>query len=249
MTLVLFKGKAHCARGQSSGYHFFVPLNLVLISLYLDLSQSLLSRLGSREALIAMATKKQIPYEPKARFCHYAAAVGGQCLVVAGRTTDGGAAERESFASTVEAFDPYLEKWKVTATKTKNKLPTGLYGGGCCVSPSGDVYVYGGGVAAKVHGGLYKLTSNSEWSQLAGESLDCSPMKKTGARMVFFGCNNLAVIGGRGLCNSISSSDMSSVVQDRRIGGHGWTNEAHIFDIAKGTNINFSIHLPLTLYC
>ena len=190
-------------------------------------------------------SKKQVPvprYEPKARFCHYAAAVGGQCFVVAGRTETGGSVvERESFTSTIEAFDPYLERWEMMPTKTKNKLPIGLYGGGCCVSPSGEMYVYGGGVATKLHGGLYKLTSNNEWIQLAGESADCSPMKKTGTRMVYFGCNNLAVIGGRGICNSSGSpSDMSSVVPDWRFHGHAWTNEAHIFDITKGTKTNTS---------
>ena len=81
------------------------------------------------------------PYEPKPRFDHYAGAVGGQCFVFAGRTVDFDKT-KEELSSTVEVFDQYLEEWK--ALNTTDNPPKGLYAGGYCVSPSGDLYVYGG---------------------------------------------------------------------------------------------------------
>ena len=116
-------------------------------------------------------------YEPKPRLCHYAGAVGGESFIFAGRTADFFVTKKE-LSSTIQVFDHYLEQWR--ELKTTGSPPKGLYDGGCCVSPSGDLYVYGGHSGSIAHGGLYKLSSRTlKWSQLSGESEVNGPMKKT----------------------------------------------------------------------
>ena len=105
-------------------------------------------------------------YEPKPRNYHYSGAVAGQCVVFAGLTVDF-TKTKEELLSTVEVFDQYLEEWK--ALRTTGSLPKGLGVGGCCVSPSGQLYVYRGYDGSRHCGGLYMLSS-LEWRQLSSES-------------------------------------------------------------------------------
>ena len=103
---------------------------------------------------------------------------------------------KKELHSTIEIFDPYDDEWKAPV-KTTGCPPEGLYGGGCCVSPSGDLYVFGGLDGSSWRGGLYKLSS-LDWSQLSSESDEHGPMKKFGCRMVYIGKCKLAVVGGYG---------------------------------------------------
>ena len=104
-------------------------------------------------------------YEPKPRFCHYAGVVGGESIIFAGSTVDF-YNTTEGLSSTVEIFDQYLEQWR--QLKTTGSPLKGLYAGGCCVSPNGDLYVYGGLDGFIDRGGLYKLSS-LKWTELSGE--------------------------------------------------------------------------------
>ena len=169
-------------------------------------------------------------YEPKFRLGHYAGTVGGECFVFAGRTGDF-LKTKEELSSTIEVFDQYLERWR--ALKTTGSPPKGLYAGGCCVSPSGDLYVYGGHDGTAHRGGLYKLTS-LEWSQLSAESDINGPMKKIGCGMVCFSNKNkISIIGGYGLpLGPPQPGSSSKFIKDKHhTDGHGWTNEIHIFDM------------------
>ena len=166
------------------------------------------------------------PYEPKPRACHYAGAIRGELLVFAGKTVDFDPT-KEELSSTIQVFDQYLEEWR--QLQTTGCPPKGLYAGGCCISPSGDLYVYGGRDGSNYRGGLYKLSSE-KWSQLSGESDVNSPMKKSGCRMVCFNSNKVAVIGGYGRPPA-SLQPEASFIKDKRLSdGRGWTNEIHIFD-------------------
>ena len=171
-----------------------------------------------RDSLRALGLNR--PYQPKPRFLHYAGAVGGECFIFAGLTED--------FFKTKEVFDQLLEQWR--ALKTTGSSPKGLYAGGCCVSPSGDLYVYGGTDGSVYHGGLYKLTS-LEWSQLSAESdLNC-PIKKSHCRMVCFSNKKkVAIIGGYGLPHGPPQPGSSFIKDKHFTDGRGWTNEIHIFD-------------------
>ena len=166
------------------------------------------------------------PYEPKPRFAHYACAVGGQCFVLAGLTVDFDKS-KEELSSTVEVFDQYLEEWK--ALNTTGNPPKGLYVGGCCVSPSGDLYTYGGDDGSNWRGGLYKLSS-LKWSQLSAEFDPNGPMRKSGCGMVFFNKSKLAIIGGYGLPHGPPQPGASFVKDKRYTNGNRWTNEIQIFD-------------------
>ena len=168
------------------------------------------------------------PYEPKPRFLHYAGAVGGECFIFAGMTVDF-LKTKEELSSTIEVFDQYLEQWR--ALKTTGSPPKGLYDGGCCVSPSGDLYVYGGHDGSVHHGGIYKLSS-LDWSQLSAESDPNGPMKKTDCRMVCFSNKNkIAIIGGYGLPHGPPQPGSSFIKSKRYTDRWGWTNEIHIFDM------------------
>ena len=165
------------------------------------------------------------PYEPKPRRGHHAGAVGGELFLFAGRTVDFDKV-KEELSSTIEVFDQYLEQWR--QLKTTGSLPKGLYGGGCCVSPSGDLYVYGGWDGSTRRGGLYKLSS-LKWSQLSGESDMNGPMKKNACRMICFNKKRVAVIGGYGPTPA-SLQPGATYIENKLYAGYGWSNEVHIFD-------------------
>ena len=171
--------------------------------------------------LRALGLQLKRPYEPKPRLSHCAGAVRGELLVFAGRTVD---FDKEELSSTIQVFDRYLEQWR--QLQTTGCPPKGLYAGGCCVSPSGDLYVYGGYDGSNYRGGLYKLSSE-KWSQLSGESDVNGPMKKSGCRMVCFNKKKVAVIGGYGPPPASLQPGASFI---KNSDGDTWTNEIHILD-------------------
>ena len=189
------------------------------------------SRVGVAHTIMALLRALGLnqppkPYEPKPRFAHYAGAVGGQCFVFAGCTVDFDKT-KEELSSTVEVFDQYLEEWK--ALKTTGSPPKRLYAGGCCVSPSDDLYTYGGHDGSNWRGGLYKLSS-LKWNQLSAESDPSGPMRKVDCRIVFFNKSKLAIIGGYGLPHGPPQPGASFVKNKRFTDGQGWTNEIRIVD-------------------
>ena len=172
------------------------------------------------------------PYQPKSRFAHFAGTVGGECLVFAGITRDFDRT-KEQLSSTIEVFDQYLEQWR-EPLKTTGSPPKGLYCGGYCVSPSGDLYVYGGLDGSSRRGGLYKLSS-LKWSQLSGESADANgPMKKSSCGIACFNKNKVAVIGGYGLPPASLQAGASFIEDKRFTSGQGRTNEIHTIDTNSG---------------
>lgn len=169
------------------------------------------------------------PYEPKPRFMHHAGVADGESIIYAGWTRDFDKT-KEELSSTAEVFDHYLEQWR--QLKTTGSPPKGLYHGGCCISPSGDLYVYGGHDGTSGRGGLYKLSSLN-WTQLSGESDVTGPSKKSGCGMVCFSKKKVAVIGGYGPPPA-SLQPGATFIKERRVhftSGQGWTNEVHILSL------------------
>ena len=167
------------------------------------------------------------PYEPKPRFGHCAGAARGELLVFAGWTVDL-AKTREGLSSAIQVFDQYLEQWR--QLQTTGCPPKGLCAGGCCVSPSGDLYVYGGYDGSNFRGGLYKFSSE-KWTQLSGESDVNGPTKKNGCGMVCFNKKKVAVIGGYGPPSASLQPGASFIKNESYSDGRGWTNEFYILDI------------------
>ena len=103
-------------------------------------------------------------YEPSPRYGHYAAPVGGRCLLWGGCVPDFSASGRKKLASTVEIFDPYLEVWEQQATSGDSS--PGLYLG-ACASLLGQLYSFGGTDGASYYNSLHTLDPTSlEWKEL-----------------------------------------------------------------------------------
>ena len=182
---------------------------------------------------MAVAVQPFKPYEPKPRHRHYAASagVGGQTVVFAGITPDVVNNKLRKLSSHIELFDNYLEQW--TSVKTTGNSPKGLFDGGCCVSSSGELLVYGGTDGLTARGRLYKLSFLQKWDQLSEESATNGPMKKVNCGLVCFMATKVAVIGGYGLPHGPPQPGSSFVKDKRSTDGRGWTNEIHIFDSEK----------------
>ena len=173
------------------------------------------------------------PYKPKPRFCHYAAAIEGQSVIFAGKTTD--LISKIELSTTVEVFDHYQEQWRrLTAT---GDLPKGLYAGGCCTSPDGDLYIYGGHDGTSRRGALHKLTPGTMvWARLSreGASGSNSPSHKTGCQMIYFSKGKLALVGGYGLpLNPTQPGGATFVKDNKHTDGSGFSNEIHFFDLKQ----------------
>ena len=167
-------------------------------------------------------------YEPQPRYRHFAGALGGECIIFAGRTTDF-EKNKEVLSFTIEIFDQYFEQWR--ELKTTGIPPKGLYGGGHCASPSGDLYVYGGFDESSRRGGLYELSS-LKWRQLSEETSSATgPMKKVGSRMVCFNKKKIAVIGGYGPPSAPLQLGATFIKDKCSTHGNGWTNEILTFSI------------------
>lgn len=180
--------------------------------------------------------RRKRSYEPKPRLGHYSGVtVGGQCYIFAGRVVDYVKTKDTSLTSTVEVFDQYQEEWR--SAQSRDSPPKGLYIGGCCDSPSGDLYVYGGSDGSNFCGGLYKLPGASlEWKELASDSASAAstqspgPSKKHSCRIVLFDRKKVAVIGGYGPPPDVLQLGASFVRDSRFSYGYGWNNEIHVFD-------------------
>ena len=166
-------------------------------------------------------------YEPKPRYYHYSGAIGGQCVVLAGRTANF-TRTKEELSSTVEVFDQYSEAW--TPLRTTGSPPKGLYEVGCCVSPSGQLYVYGGIDGSRYCGGLYMFSSLREWKQLSSESDAGSPSLKSSCGVAFFDEKKIAVIGGYGKPPDTLQPGALFKRDERYTSGNGRFNEIHVFD-------------------
>ena len=78
--------------------------------------------------------------EPSPRWGHCSAAIEGQVYVYGGRTKDF-LKDKDTLASQVHLFDPYLESWR--EVETQGSPPPALHGSVC--TPVGHhIYSYGG---------------------------------------------------------------------------------------------------------
>ena len=170
-------------------------------------------------------------YEPSPRWGHYAAPVGGRCLLWGGRVPDFSVSGREKLASTVEIFDPYLEVWEQQATSGVS--PPGLYLGGCA-SLLGQLYSFGG-MDASYYNSLHTLDPTSlEWKELRVLNQADGPMRKVGCGMVSYNGDRLALFGGYGIPTGPTPPGATFTKDTKYTGGWGWSNELHIFNVNEG---------------
>ena len=168
-------------------------------------------------------------YEPSPRWGHYAAPVGGRCLLWGGRVPDFSASGRKKLASTVEIFDPYVEVWEQQATSGDS--PPGLYVGECA-SLLGQLYSFGGWDGASYYNSLHTLDPTSlEWKKLRVLNQADGPMRNYGCGMVSYNGDRLALFGGYGIPTGPTQPGATFT---RHTDGRGWTNELHSFNINEG---------------
>ena len=168
-------------------------------------------------------------YEPSPRYGHYAAPVGGRCLLWGGRVPDFG---RKKLALTVEIFDPYLEVWEQQATSGDS--PPGLEDG-ACASLLGQLYSFGGTDGASYYNSLHTLDPTSlEWNELRVLNQADGPMRKHGCGMVSYNGDRLALFGGYGIPTGPTQPGATFTKNTIYTDGRGWSNELHIFNVTEG---------------
>ena len=174
--------------------------------------------------------------EPLPRFDHYIVSINHQSFMFGGHI-EKHTENKHLLANSVEVFDQSVERWK--RKSTSGEPPKALYEGACCVSPSGDLYFYGGNdlllhegnYSSVYHGELHKLNSKTlEWSQVLCESTPDGPMKKIGCQMVCFSKGKLALFGGCGRPHGAVQIGASL----EKIIDTCWNNELHTLDTNEG---------------
>ena len=180
-------------------------------------------------------------YEPSPRFSHCAAAVAGRCFLWGGNAPNASEYSRRKLPSAIEIFDPYLETWEKHTTT--GVPPPGLCGRGYA-SLLNSLYWFGGkdSVDGKsFYNSLHRLDPTTlEWRELHPLNQADGPMRKWGCGMVPFLQDKLAIFGGYGIprfggygiptgLGVVFTEDTYSFVTP----GDGWSNELHVFDIAK----------------
>ena len=168
-------------------------------------------------------------YEPSPRFSHCAAAVAGRCFLWGGHAPN---------VSAIEIFDPYLETWE--KYNTAGVPPPGLYGRGYA-SLLDSLYWFGGKDAIdgkSFYNSLHRLDPTTlEWRELHPLNQADGPMRKWGGGMVPFLQDKLAIFGGYGIPKfggyRIHTNRGAMFIEDTCSIGNGWSNEFHVFDIAK----------------
>ena len=134
-------------------------------------------------------------------------------------------------APNIGVYNVQTEQW--TLTPTTGDLPPGLRGGGCAILKK-RLYCFGGFDGSSRFNDLHALNLESfQWSKVHPKNKSSSwPIRKIGCGLLAID-NGLVCFGGFG--------DGSSDVQQgstfiESIGGRGYTNEFHLFDIQKGTS-------------
>ena len=170
--------------------------------------------------------------EPKARLGHCAAFIGEKAYLFGGCMN--GHSLRSSLRCSIEAFDPYCEKWEVL--KTKGAPPMGLYMGaftalkdllymiGGLESPNEDVW----------HNSVHCFDpSQLEWKKISPKNPEFGPMIKIGFGLVPFCGKYLALFGGMAKVGSRRLQESSNFVET--LGpGKGLVDEFHILDVEEG---------------
>lgn len=174
--------------------------------------------------------------EPLPRFDHYLVSVNHQSFMFGGHI-EKHTENSHLLVNSIEIFDQNTKKWK--RKLTTGDPPKALYEGACCVSPSGDLYFYGGNelllndgnYSSAYHGELHKLNSKMlKWNQVLCESSPDDPMKKIGCQMICFAQTKLALFGGCGRPHG--AVQIGSLLE--RVIDTGWTNELHTLDTEDG---------------
>ena len=92
------------------------------------------------------------------------------------------------------------------------------------------IYMYGGNDGSRYRNSLHQLDTQSwTWSELTKSG----PMRKAGCGMIAFD-RKLLLFGGYGIPSDSTQQGAKFIKSSRSIGGRGWTNELHLFNLKEG---------------
>ena len=171
---------------------------------------------------------------PSPRYQHFSASCGVKVVIWGGIIKDF-MKNQERLGTVIETFDPFLERWE--QQPTTGAPPLGLYEG-ACTSILDSLYTYGGWDGSSIQSGLYRLcTSAMKWRKLEERIPQDGPMRKAGCQMVPVNDSVLALFGWYGIHGGTNQPGSSFIESKKDLLGRGWTNEYHLFDVKKGTNM------------
>ena len=177
---------------------------------------------------------------PDARFWHTSQCVGDQVYVWGGQTKSYG----QEKLPVLEEFDCHERSWR-TLIDIKGDSHPGV-SQVACASFGDFLYLYGGNDGKDYNNILSQLDWKKKvWIQLSTKDASMSPMRKDACGMAHFttqsGEQKLIVMCGYALlgpCSTDTASTFSPDKNSKFTTDHpedtGWTNEIHMFDIAKG---------------
>ena len=170
-----------------------------------------------------------VDYEPLPRYQHISGRVGSLAVVQGGRTKDFSEESKQHLSSVVEIFDPYSESWEQRQVEGNAPSP-GTYGA-ASTSLHDDLFSFGGSDGSENYfNTVHRLDTKTWcWSQVSPQNADGAPMPKRGCGMIAFR-NSLVVFGGYGRLQG--PTEPQSFMKN--VGGKGWTNEFHIYNLSEG---------------
>ena len=168
-------------------------------------------------------------YEPLPRSRHISGRVGSLAVVQGGRTKDLSEESKQHLSSVVEIFDPYSESWEQRQVEGNAPSP-GTYNA-ASASLDDDLFSFGGSDGEELFfNTVHRLDTKTWcWSQVSPQNADGAPMPKRGCGMIAFR-NSLVVFGGYG--RPQGPTEPQSFI--KAVGGRGWTNEFHIYNLSEG---------------
>ena len=167
-------------------------------------------------------------YEPLPREHHISGRVGSLAVVQGGRIEDSSEESKQHLSSVVEIFDPYSESWEQRQVEGIAP-PPGTYLS-ASASLHDDLFSFGGWDGENYFNTVHRLDTKTWcWSQVSPQNADGAPMPKRGCGMIAFR-NSLVVFGGYGVPRG-RTEPQSLIIN---VGGRGYTNEFHIYNLSEG---------------
>ena len=168
-------------------------------------------------------------YEHLPRRSHISGRVGSLAVVQGGRTEDFSEETKQHLSSVVEIFDPCSESWEQRQVEGNAPSP-GTYLA-ASASLHDDLFSFGGRDGRDHYfNTVHRLDTKTWcWSRVSPQNADGAPMPKYGCGMIAFR-NSLVVFGGFGVPQG--PTEPQSFIKG--VGGEGWTNEFHIYNLSEG---------------
>ena len=174
---------------------------------------------------VAMATALPHPphYQPKPRYAHCSALVGGKWIAYGGHFGADGCADPPT---SIEVYDTKNESWQQMSTS--GTPPPGVVGAGCAAVGQ-KLWHIGGVYDYDYFSDIYCLeVKGSSWVKLHPKNPEAAPMMKGGMAVISHQ-KMIISVGGYGCLPSVKHEGVQYTAHPHRE-GYGWTNEVVCYD-------------------